>query len=213
MIKKIKLFKQRYTDKGYFFKLWFQDNEKTSKKLDYNLNSNSVFFELGGYSGDYSEEIASLFNPTIYIFEPDKEFFDKLVTRFKNNTKVKILNFALSNKTENLNLVKDGESSSINKVSNERTVQVKGILLSNFIKENLINKIDLLNMNIEGSEYIVLREMIKNSEINKIESIQIQFHKNVHFYRVQRKLIHFHLKKTHKLVWSYDFVWERWDKI
>jgi len=68
-------------------------------------------------------------------------------------------------------------------------------------------------MNIEGSEYVVLREMIKNGEINKIESIQIQFHKNVSFYRVQRKLIHFLLKKTHRLIWSYDFVWERWDKI
>lgn len=213
MIKKIKLLRRKYTDKGYFFKLWFQDNEKISKILDYNLDSDSIFFELGGYSGEYSEKIASLFNPTIYIFEPDKEFFDKLVTRFENNTKIKILNFALSNKTKNLNLVKDGESSSINKESNERTVQVKGILLSNFIKENLINKIDLLNMNIEGSEYVVLREMIKNSEIDKIESIQIQFHKNVRFYRVQRKLIHFHLKKTHKLIWSYDFVWERWDKI
>lgn len=90
---------------------------------------------MGGYSGDYSEEITSLFNPTIYIFEPDNEFFDKLVTSFNNNTKVKILNFALSNKTENLNLVKDGESFSLHKVPNERTIQVKGILLSNLIRK------------------------------------------------------------------------------
>ena len=213
MIKNLKKFKKIYFDKGYFFKLWFKDNENSNKKLDYKLNPESVFFELGGYKGNFSQEIVSLFNPNIYIFEPEKEYFEILKSRFINNNKVNIFNFAVSNKNKELLLNKDGESSSIGNSLKKSTVRVKGILLSNFIKNNNIKNIDLLNMNIEGSEYVVLWEMIKNKQIKKIESIQIQFHKNIIFYRLKRRIIHFFLKRTHKLVWSYDFVWERWDKI
>ena len=213
MIKNLKILKNRYFDKGYFFKLWFKDNKNNNKKLEYKLNSESVFFELGGYKGDYSQDIISHFNPNIYIFEPDNEFYEILNKRFIKNEKVKIYNAAVSDKTEYLMLNRDGESSSIGNSLGSTKIKVKGILLSDFIKNNNIQKIDLLNMNIEGSEYVVLKELIKNNQINKIESIQIQFHRNKIFYRLKRKVIHFFLKKTHKLIWSYDFVWERWDKI
>ena len=71
---------------GLFFKLWFEDNKNNNKKLEYKLNSESVFFELGGYKGDYSQE-CSLFNPNIYIFEPEREYYEILKSRFINNTK------------------------------------------------------------------------------------------------------------------------------
>ena len=75
--------------------------------------------------------------------------------------------------------------------------------------------IDLMNINIEGGEYDLLNRLIETKILNNIYNIQIQFHewypsmKKSKLYRTQ---IHEKLKKSHKLVYSYDFVWEKWSK-
>ena len=66
-------------------------------------------------------------------------------------------------------------------------------------------------MNIEGSEYKVLNDLIKSGTINRIESLQVQFHRNTILYPVKAYLAVSRLKKTHKLIWDYKFVWARWD--
>ena len=212
MIDSLRKIKRKYFDKGYHFKLFFKDNKNDAKILDYELNSESIFFELGGYKGDYSEKIISKFDCNLYIFEPDSKYYNILAERFMGNDKVKILNYAVSNKNKDLNLNRNGESSTIGHNKEGKGTKVKGTLLSDFIKNNNIDKIDLVNMNIEGSEYVVLRDLIINKQIKKINSLQVQFHRNKKFYKVQRKIIHYFLRKSHKLVWSYSFVWERWDK-
>jgi hypothetical protein len=66
-------------------------------------------------------------------------------------------------------------------------------------------------INIEGSEYKVLNDLIKSGTINRIESLQVQFHRNTILYPVKAYLAVSKLKKTHKLIWDYKFVWARWD--
>ena len=159
MINLLRKIKRKYFDKGYHFKLFFKDNKNDAKLLDYELNSESIFFELGGYKGDYSEKIISKFGSNLYIFEPDSKYYNILAERFMGNDKVKILNYAVSNKNKDLNLNRNGESSTIGHNKKGKGTKVKGTLLSDFIKNNNIDKIDLVNMNIEGSEYVVLRDL------------------------------------------------------
>lgn len=205
-----KIVKKFLKSKNYF-KLWFEDKGDQILKFEYKLNSDSVFFELGGYKGTYASNILSLFNPHTYIFEPSQKYYEELNNKFKNFPNVKVINSALSNKSSTSYLVDYGESSYVSKVKRENSTTIKIIKLSEFIKKNKIKFIDLLNINIEGSEYKVLNDLLNNKCVGNINSIQIQFHKNVRFYRLKRKIIHNKLNKTHKLIWCYNFVWERWD--
>ena len=124
----------------------------------------------------------------------------------KNN--VKIYNFGLSNENKQafLNHKEDQSYIGDNKIIKGEKVELKK--LSEFVKKENIPKIDLININIEGSEYEVLDEIINSGLINNIDNLQIQFHKNIKNYRIKRKNIINRLSNTHNLLWSYKFVWE-----
>jgi len=42
----------------------------------------------------------------MYIFEPVVEYYDILENKYKNNPKIKIFNFGLSNKNEEIHIAK-----------------------------------------------------------------------------------------------------------
>ena len=48
-------------------KIWYQENQDDTLRVDYDLNSNSLVFDLGGYKGDWSDEIAARYCCNIYI--------------------------------------------------------------------------------------------------------------------------------------------------
>ena len=82
---------------------------------------------------------------------------------------------------------------------------------TNFIIENSINSIDLLYMNIEGSEYRLLNDIINTGYINNVKHLQVQFHNFVDGSKKKRSEIRRELKKTHDCVFNFPFIWERWD--
>ena len=83
--------------------------------------------------------------------------------------------------------------------------------LSDFITQRDLDFISLINMNIEGSEYRVLKDLIESGFIKNINHLQIQFHRNSFFYFINRYFLIKKLIKTHNLKWRYKYVWERWD--
>lgn len=197
--------------KDYYFKIWFENNKDAELQLDYPLDGDSIFFELGGFVGDYSSKIVEKYNPKVYIFEPKIEHFRELERKFKDNKKINIYNLGLSDSEETAYINELGESSFITNTNRAGLEKIELIKLSNFIIKENLEIIDLININIEGSEYKVLNNIIDSKIISKIKFLQIQFHKNIPFsawkrYRIQKKL-----SKTHKLIWNYSFVWERWD--
>ena len=67
-------------------------------------------------------------------------------------------------------------------------------------------------MNIEGSEYKLLNEIIDSGYIENINFLQIQFHSFVNDSKELRRLIREQLSKTHKCIFNYPFLWESWQK-
>ena len=58
--------------------LW---NLKRGDKLvhkKFNLNSDSTFFDVGGFEGNYAEKIIKEFDPYTFIFESHPLYFEKL---------------------------------------------------------------------------------------------------------------------------------------
>ena len=85
--------------------------------------------------------------------------------------------------------------------------------MSKFIEEESIQEIDLLYMNIEGSEYQLLNHIIETGLIQNVKHLQVQFHNYILNSKLERKKIRKKLKKTHYCVFNFPFIWERWDRI
>lgn len=191
-------------------KKWFEDKGDETLRLDYDLNSHSVVFDIGGYKGEFAAQMICKYDCTVYIFEPIPEFYKIIKNKFFRNKNVIPFCYGLSDKTASQKIsLTDNSSSFFIEDSNSLTIQTKNIV--EFIQENNIEKIDLAKINIEGAEYALLESIIHNNLIHKFKNIQVQFHdfiiddaKN----RMER--IQSNLSKTHILTYQYPFIWENW---
>jgi len=184
--------------------------------LNLPLNQKSIVFDVGGYGGEWAKKIIDRYNPFVFIFEPVPEFFNFLKNKFMNNPKIKVYNFGLYDKNSVEKMVVAGDGSSIFKEGNKINVKMRDI--ADFLEKEQIGNIDLMEMNIEGCEYKLLKRMIKTEIINKCRILLIQFHD---FYPNAKKLreeIRRDLKKTHFDIWTHPhtleepFSWEKWGK-
>lgn len=191
---------------------WYLDNGDKTHRLKYDLNDNSVVFDLGGYKGEWAAQILCLYGSYVYIFEPYENYFKNIQNRFLHNRKVKVFQFGLSNKNyiAKLFIAEDGSSTFIKSAN---SVNIKLIDSKEFLIEYNISKIDLMKINIEGAEYDLFDRLISTGDINKIENIQVQFHDFVPDAKNRMESIQENLKKTHYLTYQYEFVWENWKLI
>lgn len=190
---------------------WVRDKGDETKRLNYQLNKGSVVFDLGGYKGDFAEDVYSRYNCSVFLFEPAKEFYDISEKRFANNPKVQCFNFGLSDINKEVFISDEDDGSSLvkgNTANNLEKVQVKRF--DETQRAINVGKIDLLKINIEGGEYDVLPHLIKENIIQNIDNIQVQFHNFIDNAEQMREKIRADLAKTHDEVWCYPFVWESW---
>lgn len=189
---------------------YYQENPLQEILYDYELGENSTVFDLGGYIGEYSEKIYSRYSSLIYIFEPYPRFFAIIENKFRYNKKILPFNLGLSNDNFVTHIKNEGTATSI-KNSNPgigEKVQVRNI--SEFITENNIGHIDLMKINVEGSEYEILPELIKSNLIHKITNLLVQFHEINDNSKADRASIQSALQKSHKKTFDYEFIWESW---
>ena len=129
---------------------WFAAKGDQTLRLDYDLNLNSIVFDVGGYKGEFAAELFCKYNTNIYIFEPIKSFFDIIKNKFSHNKKVKSYNFGLAGKEEQMEIsMSDNSSSIFIKTDETQTIQLKSII--NFIKENNIAQIDLIKITLKAA--------------------------------------------------------------
>jgi FkbM family methyltransferase len=189
---------------------WFRDNGDKTLRLNYDLNENSVVFDLGGYKGEFASDIYCKYSSSIYVFEPILEFYNIIKFKFSNSSKIHAFQFGLGGRNENLKISLTDNSSSIFIESNKfEIIQLKSII--EFINEYNITKVDLIKINIEGGEYEVLEALISNNMVSMFTNIQVQFHDFIVENAKERmNKIQIELAKTHNLTYQYEFVWENW---
>ena len=192
-------------------KRWFEDNGDNTHRINYNLNQDSIVFDLGGYIGEWSDKIQKKYDSKIYIFEPVFKYFSDLKQTFEFKENIKIYNFGLSDKTHDTEIIHDGASSSVFLQDGEKE-KIKLINFKEFIQSEKIENIDLIKINIEGGEYELLDSILENNLQTKINNFQIQFHKMFDDCEIRRNNIREKLSETHTLTYDYTFVWENWEK-
>jgi FkbM family methyltransferase len=175
---------------------------KEELRYQYDLNASSIVFDIGGYKGEFSKNIFDKFGCKVYCFEP--------VFQIKNKD-IKIYDYALGAATDVLTINVDiDKTGKFCKTGYKHEIVVIDIVT--FLKNNHIQNIDLMKINIEGMEYELLRRLIDSDYIRIIDNIQVQFH-NINpesdrlMYEIQRDL-----KKTHSPTWQFRYVWENWKR-
>lgn len=197
-------------------KYWFWSG-KEDRKLDYNLNEESLVFEIGAFTGNTTRQIWNKHHCNIYAFEPVKKFYEQIKTKVPENDKIRLYNIGLAEKTGQFKFFLKDISSSQYVIKDKNYQEFKEEMcklkdIEEFIEENNIKHIDLMVLDIEGSEYEFLIRLIKSGKIKIIKYLMIQFHKTVKDCEKKRKEIRKLLKQTHRDKYTLPFVWEKWER-
>lgn len=84
---------------------WFKDNGDAVHRLNYPLNQDSIVFDIGGYQGNFADQIHSKFNATVHVFEPMKQFSNYIGSRFAGNDKVLVYPVGVGAETKKLTIM------------------------------------------------------------------------------------------------------------
>jgi FkbM family methyltransferase len=146
---------------------WNRDGGDEKFRYTFNLTSDSIVFDLGGYKGQWASDIFSRYMCRILVFEPAKEFSNNIESRFSKNKLIQVFNIALGSfsREETISMGEDG-SSVFGKNGKKEAIQFEDV--SYFFDNNKINGVDLMKINIEGGEYELLSRLIETGLIKKI---------------------------------------------
>lgn len=168
------------------------------------LNINSVIIDGGGFNGEFTDEIIKKKFQKVYIYEPDKIFFECLKKKYEFKENIEILNYALFNKKQNIILSENSNASSIMENSKVGSMVEAVDILDEFKK---YKNIDLLKLNIEGAEYEVISRLLKTQELTKIKYLLVQFHREHDLNGTKFEKIFFEISKNYNVIFNYKYVW------
>lgn len=193
-------------------KRWFADHGDEKLRLDYKLDKTSVVFDVGGYLGDFAEEIYKKFGCRVYLFEPVPKFYDECVKRFSGNSSIVCLNYGLSSQSGWFEMNLNNNESSFNRIeAGGETQQAQVRSIAEVCNELGIKNVDLMKINIEGGEFDLLPAMIDSGLTKRVRYIQVQFHNFIKDAVENRLRIRKSLESSHREMWNYEFVWESWE--
>ncbi len=130
-----------------------------------------VIIDGGANNGLFSFLVSSRFSNRIYAFEPSpylKEVLEKNI----QNRNIKLISKAISGSTGSINLYVSVNSDQIGSTikrnvepfeydaRNIREFQVESITLADFIKQENIDKISVLKLDLQGSEFESLKDFV-----------------------------------------------------
>ena len=135
---------------------------------------NLTIFDIGAHKGETLENFTRYFNKSrIYSFEPFEDSFKILSKKALEIPNSKVFNFGISNfnGTKILNSYIDSDNPNISAINSTLKIQKGNFIptysmsqevecdfmkLDTFINENDIDSIDLLKIDVQGSEYSVI---------------------------------------------------------
>ena len=150
-------------------------------------SNNQVFVDVGAYIGDTILDYINTYNnyKKIYCYEITLETMAKLKNNLSKYNNIIYRNKAVANDNTIMYLKESSINSSANQVDSNGTIEVESINLDN----DILEKIDIIKMDIEGGEYNALIGC-KNHIINDKPTLLISvYHNNEDLWKLP-KLIH-----------------------
>jgi len=146
-----------------------------------------IIFDLGANEGFYTL-IAKMKSPEskIFCFEPNLYAFKLMKRNLKENKlkSVKLINKAVTSRNGFINFevvlgrTTIGGTKIYKKYRNKenlKKIKVKSITLKKAMKKNRVERVNLLKIDVEGSEFDILKNSVK--VLDKIDKIVVEYHK------------------------------------
>ncbi len=172
-------------------------NEYFTDKMDL---ADAIVFDVGAQAGIFSVFVSDKAKK-VFSFEPVPENFSLLKENIElNNIKnVKAFNVALAGKKGKEKIYLNENNSGGHSVYGKgKFVEVNSTTIEGAMKENNIEKIDLLKMDIEGAEYKIFYSM-KDETLKKIQRIAMECHEIDKNKNNPKSLVAFFEKKGFKV--------------
>lgn len=148
----------------------FRNYEKDDSDMIFRLvNDSDTVFDIGGNMGWYSIGLYKVKNNVdIHTFEPIPSTYESLVGNAKiNGSKIKINNFGLSDKKQDLTFYfhKEGSVNASAAIMNDEkeNIEVKCHVdtLDNYFSECKLDKLDFIKCDVEGAELLTFKGGVK----------------------------------------------------
>jgi len=170
----------------------------------------------GGYLGETTAAwLARLPGAKIEVFEPVQTYASSIESRFTGE-KVQVHPYGVAERREARNFYALGDATYAEglprnglRVRAESSVSVNFISISELV-DLLPRNIDVLEVNIEGGEYELLKLLSNAGILGGTINMFIQFHAVGIDTADRIAIVRDELTKTHELVWKYELVWEFW---
>lgn len=183
----------------------------------YLKDEKAVLLEIGGNKGNDAGEFVQLYNPRYMILEPLEEYANILSNKFKNNSRVTVINLGLGAKDEVVMVKIEGA----NACATSKFLGVGGdtplyiVNTTEFLLKIGVGlfDIDLMTMNCEGCEFEALETLLSTSLIKHFRNIQFATHSTIQGLTnpIERYCtIQELLSRTHRPTYQYRFIWESW---
>ena len=201
---------------GYIQKLKSSDFKKSEWRKQQELlkNTADVIFDVGANRGDITLKYLTLFpNAKIHSFEPFPESYKIFISRHKDNLNVRLNKYALSSSigkaTLNVNTSVDTnsllKSKKIGANSDKSCVSVGQIeieinTIDNYCMQNNITIIDILKIDVQGSEIEVLKGALNMLKKGMIKLIYIETYFEQQY--INQPLFH----EISQLLYTHNFV-------
>ena len=174
------------------------------------LTPESICVDAGSHEGNWGHEMWSRYKCKIVAFEPLPEYIAKTHERLKGTGAI-IMPMALWGGGCSLDAFgvhgamsgaySDGGKQLVTKVGIQ---DLFGIL--HLVKVD-VDKIGVLKLNVEASEFGILERILENSIATRFENIIVQPHNIIPDAESRWKRIDDWLQETHDLVWHADWCW------
>lgn len=153
------------------------------------INKDSLIIDIGANVGNVTDFLYNKFKANIYSYEPNISCYKFMKKRFESINKISLFNLAVSNFNGKSHLYFHVNSKGINdtkyiegatlrpekdNIDKNKKLEVECIDIKKLIKK--FDKIDLIKIDIEGSEYAIMPEIIKNRD--KIKMVICETHGN-----------------------------------
>jgi FkbM family methyltransferase len=178
----------------------------------YELEPTSVVLDVGAHEGAFTREIRRRHGCRVYAFEPIRSHFQAIEALAGPD--VQVFNFGIGARNRSERITLSGDSSSIFGTPAPATEparaseQVEIRSFADVLEELGLGYVDLLKLNVEGSEYEILEHLLDRGLAERFANIQVQFHELVPDAAARRQAIRERLAATHRVTYDEPFVWE-----
>jgi len=192
-------------------RLWHLEEERNlRRRYDYPLTADDVVLDLGGFRGEWADEIDRRFGATVHVFEPAPAFHAAIAERFADRPNVTAHCAGLAGATRPVTLHLAGDSTTECGDGHGQTVEARLVDVGEFLDRHTLAEIALCKINIEGGEYELLEALLDRGLVGRFRNLLVQFHTFVPDADRRMQAIHHRLAATHEPTFCFPYVWENW---